>query len=690
MILAAFAAVQVFAWLYGDWFGHVDNVIVDRMSAQDARADLGELPIDGQLVFIDANFYYQRSQHASIIASLAESGVSAQLVDFIFQNAIGDIADRPLIEAVASANHIYMGMSFDSLDEPNADEQNLSDDRRRLLFHRTRGGMIPGESTERLYVGNRPQIPFYELASVARGIGFLNLRADPDGVLRRTPLLVSFEQEVYPSISLLAVCHYFGVSAADIVIDPGKNILLKNARIPASGGVRRNIEIPIDGYGNLRIKYTGSWNQIKHFSYRDIDHAVGDAATFSKLKAEMDGKIAILTENVAAEVKVPPVHSDGRLTAGEVHALIIQNILSGQFLREVSDSGMIAIELMLLSAVLLLSLYLSPIGLLCGSLLLTGGYVASGHLLLAQSDVIVPFVRPVSMVATATLLIIFVLAVERAVLFARTVKAKQIAERELEIGRRIQSGFFPPTLPVTEQWEIATHFEAAKHVAGDFYDAFRIGGSRHIGVVIADVCDTGVGAALYMALFRSLIRILSGGTDNHHQPHERPENGAPAEVLLHTVRALNDYISVTHAQEHMFATLFFGILDPQSGRLYYINGGHEPPILIGRHEIKKRLDPTGPAVGAFPYHDFSVGRVTLEPGDILFGYTDGVIDARNPAGEPFSRDRLMEAVLASPLSPRHLIADVKARLERFTQGEEPFDDITLLAIGRQAENRPSS
>ena len=134
---------------------------------------------------------------------------------------------------------------------------------------------------------------------------------------------------------------------------------------------------------------------------------------------------------------------------------------------------------------------------------------------------------------------------------------------------------------------------------------------------------------------------------------------------------------------------FIGILEPDTNQLYFINGGHEPPVLIGRNGIKERLDPTGPAVGAFPHLDFSVGNILFEPGDILFGYTDGVTDARNQAGEMFTRDRLMAVVSASPQSPNQLIAEVKAQVEKFTHGKEQFDDITLIAVGRHADNKPS-
>ena len=105
-------------------------------------------------------------------------------------------------------------------------------------------------------------------------------------------------------------------------------------------------------------------------------------------------------------------------------------------------------------------------------------------------------------------------SIQKAVLLAKTEKARRIAERDLEIGRQIQAGFFPTSLPSPHGWELEAHFQAARHEAGDFYDVFELPDSNRIALVIADVCDKGVGAALFMALFRSLIRVLSGSSDS--------------------------------------------------------------------------------------------------------------------------------------------------------------------------------
>jgi serine phosphatase RsbU (regulator of sigma subunit) len=247
-------------------------------------------------------------------------------------------------------------------------------------------------------------------------------------------------------------------------------------------------------------------------------------------------------------------------------------------------------------------------------------------------------------------------------------------ERELEIGRDIQKGFLPSSIPGLDGWEIAVYFKAAREVAGDFYDAFRVDPEPGLYLVIADVCDKGVGAALFMTLFRSLLRFTIGAAD-------RLGGGSPASKLLHAATLTNNYISATHGDTGMFATVFFGLLDPSTGMLVYINAGHESPLVIHASEACISLKTTGPALGVVPDLDFVVQEVRLNRGDLLFAFTDGAPDALNCGGEPFGKQRLF-SLLDSSASAATLLAQMDAQLSRHMAGVEQFDDITLLAVKR--------
>jgi serine phosphatase RsbU (regulator of sigma subunit) len=219
-------------------------------------------------------------------------------------------------------------------------------------------------------------------------------------------------------------------------------------------------------------------------------------------------------------------------------------------------------------------------------------------------------------------------AVDNAHLHTETEQALDVAERDLEIGRQIQSGFFPESLPNIPGWEVAAHFHAARQVAGDFYDAFKIKDSNFIAFIIADVCDKGVGAALFMVLFRSLLRAFSEVDIIRDDVREK---------LLNIIVSTNNFIAEYHGKSNMFATMFFGVLDPETRTLYYVNGGHEPPIIFDVNgNVIQRLMPTGPAVGMFTNLDFKVEHVNFNEGDMLVGFTDGTTDAKNASGKPFT------------------------------------------------------
>lgn len=245
-------------------------------------------------------------------------------------------------------------------------------------------------------------------------------------------------------------------------------------------------------------------------------------------------------------------------------------------------------------------------------------------------------------------------------------------EREFEIGRAIQRGFLPESTPQHAGWELATRFRPARQVAGDFYDLFNVS-TGHLAIVVADVCDKGVGAALYMALFRTLIRATAS------QPYRRETE--PASILIAAAAVTNNYIASVHGRANMFATVFLALLDPASGALLYINAGHEPPLICGPGGIRQRLALTGPALGLLPEQRFSVGQAQLHPGELLLGYTDGVTEATGAAGE-FGEARL-HALLATPgESAEALLLAVEQALDRHGDGAEPMDDVTLVACRR--------
>jgi phosphoserine phosphatase RsbU/P len=267
-------------------------------------------------------------------------------------------------------------------------------------------------------------------------------------------------------------------------------------------------------------------------------------------------------------------------------------------------------------------------------------------------------------------------------------------ENDIQIARTIQSNFLPTKMPQVPGWEISAFFQPARDIAGDFYDVFKVMNNQKLGFVIADVCDKGVGAALFMSLSRSLLRAFviqpRGINPESVSPDELTPDGEldhrvmTAKVLQHAVSNTNNYITEHHLDLNMFVTTFFGIIDPTDGTLMYINGGHCPPfILDSQGRIKARLEPLGPAVGMFPDAEFQVGEAHLDPGDFLFAFTDGIPDARNELGKLFTEVSL-GALLQEPAeSADELVSRVTSTITNHIGEAVQFDDITLLALRRE-------
>ncbi|MEZ4411709.1 MAG: SpoIIE family protein phosphatase [Gemmatimonadales bacterium] len=264
--------------------------------------------------------------------------------------------------------------------------------------------------------------------------------------------------------------------------------------------------------------------------------------------------------------------------------------------------------------------------------------------------------------------------------------------RELEIGREIQAHFLPASLPAMNGFEFAARLRSAKLVGGDFYDLFPLAGGNEMVVAIGDVCDKGVGAALFMALFRSLLRALAEqsdgvrwsdrGTTRERRRDSGPRAAAVTNHLLRTITLVNDYVAGTHGSSNMFATVFFAIVDSDTGLVQYINAGQEPPVVVGPHGTRE-LPPTGPALGLMPGLPFTVAHTTLAPGESLVAWTDGVTEARTDAGEElFGEARALETVQAGGLSAEETLDGLLAAVDQWAGGAEQSDDITLLAVRR--------
>lgn len=242
----------------------------------------------------------------------------------------------------------------------------------------------------------------------------------------------------------------------------------------------------------------------------------------------------------------------------------------------------------------------------------------------------------------------------------RSLREKEALEREVEIAREVQRELLPRGVPTVRGLEITGVCIPAVGVGGDYYDYLPLQDER-IGLVIADVSGKGIPAALLMAGLQASVRSLA------------LPGVSPCEIN----RRLNDMLHQTTSASR-YATLFFGLYDPQDRSLHYSNAGHFPPIHIGAHGTAY-LSQGGLPIGLMPTSLYGEGRRELGLGDLLALYTDGVVETPNSAGEEFGSTRLVELLMQHQDAPLpDLLARVIEAVGRWSGGGSPHDDITLV------------
>ena len=239
-------------------------------------------------------------------------------------------------------------------------------------------------------------------------------------------------------------------------------------------------------------------------------------------------------------------------------------------------------------------------------------------------------------------------------------------QNELNVASSMQQSILPTVFPQGNDFQSFASMEPARNVGGDFYDFMRLESGR-IGLAIADVSDKGVPAALFMMSSRTLLKGAAIG------------NQYPGETL----KEVNDLLCDDN-EALMFVTLIYAVYDPATGDLSYANGGHNSPVVVHADGTFTVLPMTGGiALGVMPGFEFIQNSITLDPGDTLVLYTDGVTEAMNEVGEEYGMDRLCEVL--SSVAPREAEEVSKAIFQSIREfaGEAPqSDDITCLTLHR--------
>jgi sigma-B regulation protein RsbU (phosphoserine phosphatase) len=251
--------------------------------------------------------------------------------------------------------------------------------------------------------------------------------------------------------------------------------------------------------------------------------------------------------------------------------------------------------------------------------------------------------------------------------FAEVEQARQLMARDLEQAAEIQQRFLPTVAPSVRGLDVAGHNAPCRTVGGDYYDFFPYGSSR-IAMVLGDVSGKGMPASLLMMGLQARVQVLI----------EEPKSLAEVMTRLNRITSAN-------CPSNRFITLFFCILDGDTGELTFCNAGHNPPVIVRANGSYDVLKGGGPVLGILSFIEYKEFHAKLDEGDALVIYSDGVTEANNPAGRELEVEGLAEAVKPHRNeSASAIIAQINKVLVSYTAGAPPSDDITLIVARRVA------
>jgi serine phosphatase RsbU (regulator of sigma subunit) len=644
-------------------------VALDRVGALEALdlklGDLrmrarGERPVSDLIALIEVDdatiqaygrWPLPRDTYALLIVAANRAGARAIGLDLLFlgHDSEAERSDLLLAGASAGSGNVVHAIAF--MPKSPGLGAGESPPGPALQALRRHGVSAP---RVRATVAGSVSIPFTELLQSARAIGHVTVAVDPDGGIRRAPLVVRYADRVYPALGLRLA----GIAAGDTALPA---LLQRPGAIEVVWPSGRKRMIPVDDEGGTAIDFAGDRASVRH-SYSMIDvlrwYREGDAA---KLKAAFDGRIVLVgttaVKQAVTDVGTTPFATTTPLVY--VHANVVDSLLRNHFLRPPSE----VLHLAVLAALALMLGWLYVIL----ALPIAAGVMA-GATCVSAAAVYIPFaasgidVRP----TVALLLPAVAYAAVASYRFVFLEKNARERERELEVARSIQRRLLPESPPDTRALDVYGFNVPALEVGGDYYDWVPLGDSGW-AFVLGDVSGKGVSAALLMSHLHALLHA------------EAKENHQAMMVLSSLNEAL---FRATEPQR--FATFFLAAIPAAGGSVVFSNAGHNPALLVHEGNVEA-LGPTGIPLGMLEGSKYGEEERRFEPGDVLVLYSDGVTECMHK-GQMYGEDRLealVRTLARGGASARQVCDAILEDVRAFAHGGPYSDDVTVLVVRRR-------
>jgi serine phosphatase RsbU (regulator of sigma subunit) len=625
--------------------------------------------IDEPSIKAFGNWPWRRDLLAQLIDSLFASGVRVVVFDMVFPDATAGPLDQ-LPKSVRNSPELKPFLS--KLIEAGTPDDTFA---RAIAAHPTvlgiigtsqAGGPLPKVKASLATIGDNvvdfvPNFPgasgnLPALEEPAAGIGALNWFPDHDQILRRIPIVVGISDRLYPSL----------VTEALRVFNGAKTLRVRSA---GDGGFTGNRGITSVAIGETIIPTDRDGQLWLWFSRHDPKRAISaaDVLQGKAPKIALDGRIAIIGTSAPGLLDLRATPLDPVISGVEINAQALEQLLSRRLLVRPDYAVGMEIVVTVASALLLgLMVYLwgarvsAAVGFASVCMFSLGSLWAFSQGLLL--DAVFPIMTTSAAYIVGTGYLYYEAESER----NRGRETLQRIAREMEAAAQIQRTFLPkesPTGPLERKFELFAVMRPAKAVGGDFYDYFLIS-DKKLGFAVGDVSGKGVPAALFMSVSRTVLRTVA---------FEGEEPGA-------ALSKVNAILSRDNT-ESMFVTIFYAVLDLETGSLAFSSAGHDDALLLTGPGKCEPLGYMGPAIGLIDTAEYPTATRDLAPGDTMLLLTDGITEAFNIDGRVFSSDRVLRsATRRTYTGAMDIVQSLTDEVGRFSEGTEQSDDITCVAI----------
>lgn len=395
LIVASFCLSHFLFWILPTVFESWDHQTVDRLFL--LRAKLYPPAYDSSILHVDiANssiktlgYYFPRRYYGDAINVLSRMNCSAIAFDIIFAQRVQPFDDSLLIGSTKASGCTYFPVAF-SLGDTALNGVSESSDIVRYLD--STAWSLDARDVGDFYKAGATLLTWHELAQAARGIGFISVESDPDGVFRRVPLLIRYGAKFYPSMAMRLVCDYLRVSPDRIIVVGGKSITLRNAT--TEGDMIRDIVIPIDSRGNMLINWIGDWSAMRHLSFAQVLGIAGDRDEIEAFGERYGGSIALIGDISTGASDIGPMPFEENLPLVGLHASTINTILTQNFLHELPAAGMFFVEVGFAALFVLLSGNLRSVKFALTVFGLLVAYIIGAAALFVYGNIVVALIRP--------------------------------------------------------------------------------------------------------------------------------------------------------------------------------------------------------------------------------------------------------------------------------------------------------